>query len=61
MTSKYSVAKYNAKLSERWYANNLDKFEIGSVNRMSRISTGSRAKPKTKYSDKLKAAILNAM
>lgn len=61
MISKYSVAKFNAKLSERWYTNNLDKFEIGAINRMFRISTGSRTKPKTKYSEKLKATILNAI
>lgn len=61
MSTKYTIANFDSKPSERWYAKNLDKYEIGAVNRMSRISTGSRAKPKVRYSEKLKAAILNAM
>ncbi|MEA3353026.1 MAG: hypothetical protein U9Q33_04315 [Campylobacterota bacterium] len=43
--------------SDRWYNQNRDQHVIGRTRKMSRTTTGSRARAKKRYSEKLREAI----
>ena len=45
----------DTKPSERWYSLNKDKYEVG------KIVSKTKYNPKTRYSEKLKEAILKAL
>ena len=55
------IAKINTKPSERFHQKNANRHKIGTVNSMSRITTGSRARIKVRYSEELKNAIEAAL
>ena len=61
MNTKQQVAKLETKPSERWYSIHREKHQFGVVNHMERVSTGSRARPKVRYSQKLRDAIAAAL
>ena len=49
------MSNLDKPLEERWYSLNKDKYEVG------KIVSKSKYKPKTRYSEKLKEAILKAL